>query len=86
MFSDPRIDEAMKNIGAVKVLPKYTDVEMKLRELLWLNHGCPVHILYGDDGEMQCGRCLIDFKRHDVKFIEERFQNRIRMAMNEHQT
>jgi hypothetical protein len=32
----------------------------QLRKLLWLNHGCPVHYLYGNDGEMQsCNR-----KRH----------------------
>lgn len=37
--------------------------EKVLRELLWLNHGCPVNSLYGDDGEMQCNKCNIDFKR-----------------------
>lgn len=24
----------------------------KLRELLWLHHGCSISILYGDDGKM----------------------------------
>ena len=33
------------------------------RHLLWINHGCPLAALYGDDGEMQCGNCLVDFKR-----------------------
>lgn len=40
--------------------------EAKLREWLWLNHGCPQHVLYGDDGEMQCagtGKHILDFKR-----------------------
>lgn len=36
--------------------------EMKLREYLWVNHGCSVGSLYGDDGEMQCSNCVIDFK------------------------
>ncbi len=43
----------------------------KLRELLWLRHGCQG--LYGDDGEMQCNKCMIDFKRHSVEIIEDRF-------------
>jgi hypothetical protein len=31
-----------------------SDEVEQLRKLLWLNHGCPVHYLYSDDGEMQC--------------------------------
>lgn len=42
----------------------------QLRKLLWLNHGCPIRSLYGDDGEMQCNSCLIDFKRDSVEDIE----------------
>lgn len=45
----------------------------KLRELLWLRHGCSLSSLYGDDGEMQCGHCLLDFKRAPVEEIEQRF-------------
>ena len=44
-----------------------------LRKLLWLRHGCPFHALYGDDGEMQCHNCGIDFKRTSAETIEERF-------------
>lgn len=43
----------------------------KLRELLWLRHGCKG--LYGDDGEIQCNKCMIDFKRHSVEIIEAKF-------------
>ena len=43
----------------------------KLRELLWLRHGHSG--LYGDDGEMQCGICLVDFKRMPVEIIEQAF-------------
>ena len=45
----------------------------KLRELLWLRHGCPSYCLYGDDGEIQCNCCMIDFKRDPVEKIEGRF-------------
>ncbi len=31
--------------------------EQQLREWLWVNHGHPVHALYGDDGERQCSPC-----------------------------
>jgi hypothetical protein len=45
----------------------------KLRELLWHRHGCSA--LYGDDGEMQCGKCLLDFKRMPVEEIERRWRD-----------
>ena len=45
----------------------------KLRELLWLRHGCPFHYLYGDVGEIQCHYCGIDFKRDSIEKIESIF-------------
>jgi len=45
-----------------------------LRRLLWLRHGCPFPALYGDDGEMQCNVCMLDFKRDSAKRIERKFQ------------
>src|SRR6266436_9040792 len=42
-----------------------------LRQQLWLSHGCDA--LYGDDGEMQCGRCYIDFKRDTWEQIAKQF-------------
>jgi len=45
-----------------------------LRKLLWLSHGCPPSHLYGDDGEMQCQACLIDFIRTDIEVIVSRFE------------
>lgn len=57
--------------------------ELLLRKLLWLNHGCT--FLYGDDGEMQCGKCLIDFKRDDPKLIERKLMLRHgRFVQTEH--
>ena len=43
----------------------------KLRMLLWLRHGCDG--LYGDDGEMQCSKCMIDFKRDRADDIERKW-------------
>jgi len=47
----------------------------RLQRLLWLRHD-PNHfsILYGDDGEMQCGACLVDFKHMDAAEIEAHWQ------------
>lgn len=49
--------------------------EMVLRKLLWLRHGCSLESLYGDDGEMQCNTCRIDFKRDAAKAIADRFSD-----------
>ena len=46
------------------------DALQMLRRVLWLSHGH--NMLYGDDGEMQCGRCGLDFKRDPVQVIEQR--------------
>ncbi|KKM03545.1 hypothetical protein LCGC14_1773410 [marine sediment metagenome] len=45
-------------------------IEQEIRQTLWLSHGCLG--LYGDDGEMQCGACLIDFKRDSFQRIADR--------------
>lgn len=49
---------------------------MILRRLLWLNHGCEFSALYGDDGEMSCNACGIDFKRTTPEEIQAAFQRR----------
>ncbi len=52
--------------------------EMMLRRLLWEHHASG-HGLYGDDGEMQCNTCLLDFKRDSIDEIERVFlQARLR--------
>lgn len=44
--------------------------ENKLRKYLWLSHG---HFhLYGDDGEMQCQDCIMDYKRDDLDILLDR--------------
>ena len=50
-----------------------TEEELLLRRLLWLRHGCDLLALYGDDGEMQCALCQIDFKRDPAMMILTRF-------------
>ena len=50
-----------------------TEEEEKWRKLLWLRHGCSIHALYGDDGEMQCSACGIDFKRRTADEINDHF-------------
>jgi hypothetical protein len=47
--------------------------ELTLRKLLWLRHGCDLSALYGDDGELQCHICKIDFLRDAVDYINKRF-------------
>ena len=44
-----------------------------LRKLVWLRHGCSFVSLYGDDGEMQCHTCRLDFKRMTPEQIEQRW-------------
>ncbi len=49
-------------------------VEQPFRKLLWIFHGCSG--LYGDDGEMQCGKCLIDFRRDPIGIIQKQLTSR----------
>jgi hypothetical protein len=52
--------------------------EKALRRELWLSHG-HFNALYGDDGEMQCGECYIDYKRQPVaEIIRIRGENGLR--------
>ena len=56
-----------------------TPDEALLREMLWIRHDQHhFSALYGDDGEMQCAVCGIDFKRWTVKEIQDAF---IRIAL-----
>lgn len=46
--------------------------EHLLRAEWWLNHGCDVPALYGDDGEMACNACGLDFKRMPLAELAQR--------------
>jgi hypothetical protein len=48
---------------------------IEMRRQVWLSHGCGTAALYGDDGEMQCGKCLIDFKRDEWPQIRDRLDS-----------
>lgn len=48
------------------------DPEALLRREWWLNHACPAGSWYGDDGEMSCGACRLDFKRMPLPVLYER--------------
>lgn len=54
------------------------DTERRLREMLWLKHGCndgSIAFLYGDDGEMQCHKCGSDFLRQSLSCIAENIES-----------
>lgn len=55
------------------VVKDLQESEFSLRRMLWLRHGCPLSALYGDDGEMQCNACMIDFRREAAFEIERRW-------------
>ncbi len=55
-----------------------TDTERRLRQQLWLDHGCELDgpgNIYGDDGEMQCHSCGSDFLRQSLSCIAENIDN-----------
>ncbi len=57
-------------------LPKSEKI---LRKLLWLQHGHTA--LYGDDGEMQCSECMLDFKRDSSEDIKKVFDEQAKKRM-----
>ena len=60
------------NMFNEKINYELTDNERTLRYMLWMAHGTlENHYLYGDDGELNCNSCGIDFKRHTVKSIHD---------------
>lgn len=68
--------EGVAELKRLSELPASTGSpsDVEVRKLLWLRHGCPINALYGDDGEMQCGICLVDFRRDSVEDIEAKFR------------
>ena len=64
--------------GAVDQVEHLCDENRRLRALVWSTHICTrTHssmCLYGDDGEMQCSICLLDFRRTPIDEIEMRLQ------------
>lgn len=54
-----------------KVERERDSLELTQRRILWLDHGCSPSVLYGDDGEMQCGAHArpLDFKRQPIDYL-----------------
>ena len=70
------VAEAMALAQALIAITEQADKnESDLRREWWLNHGDSFPQLYGDDGEMQCGRCLIDFKREPMETLHPMVRN-----------
>lgn len=55
--------------------PRETD-EKSLRRMLAFTHGCPLVALYGDDGELSCRDCRIDFRRDTPDEIDRKLVER----------
>lgn len=73
-----------RRLAIQKEAKSISEDEMMLRKMIWLNHGCGMTHLYGDDGEMQCAMCLIDFKRDTVVSIHNTFEKISVAKMRKH--
>lgn len=69
------LDEVENALHATKMYAAALEKDnSKLRLMLWLRHDAQHNsVLYGDDGEMQCAACGIDFKRYTPREIEQAF-------------
>lgn len=71
--------EGLPSVAEVLILCRaelfsLTRQQARLREFVWINHGCSFNHLYGDDGELQCSHLVahpgvFDFKRTDMDVI-----------------
>ena len=77
------IDNLVKNL--TRNIDAALDEEGKpWRRLLWLRHGCEQIALYGDDGEMQCNKCMLDFRRMTASEIDDHFLDAGQKAFAKH--
>lgn len=53
---------------------RLTDENKIFRRLLALAHDRPGHLIYGDDGELQCSVCWVDFVRDSAQDIQRKLQ------------
>ena len=51
---------------------KLKEENLELRKIWWMYHGDHYGALYGDDGELQCSKCMIDFKRDSMDEIRDK--------------
>jgi len=60
------IDLNAEHVKVFELQEQLEAAERWLRFEWWCNHGHPYEALYGDDQEMQCGMCPMDFKREPL--------------------
>ena len=64
-----RCERLARELAAAQARAEVTE---RLLRVEWgLRHGCPVVALYGDDGELQCSACALDFKRLPLDELRE---------------
>ena len=57
-------------------VPELSEDEYLLRRLVFMRHSsCDGRSLYGDDGEMHCHECDIDFVRDSGRDIQDRISS-----------
>jgi len=64
-----------ENADEIMRMQSALDDNRKLRRMLAIQHDGPKHMIYGDDGELQCGACMIDFRRDSVSDIERKLHD-----------
>jgi len=57
--------------GVPLEIQKLETENRQLRELLFAHHFGHYKYLYGDDGELQCAKCVVDFRRDSIEEIRE---------------
>lgn len=58
-----------------RTLEEVQQENLKLRLLLFYQHGSDEHHLYGDDGVMHCNTCWIDFLEDSADVIQQKIQD-----------
>lgn len=77
---DGSVAEAPLRAKVPELVASLVEENRRLRRLLALAHDSSTHRTYGDDGELFCGACRVDFVRDPVRVIEEKLVAR---AMSE---
>lgn len=57
-----------------EIIRDLKDENRILRYLLGRSHDGPKHRIYGDDGELQCSACWIDFVRDSAQDIQRKLE------------
>jgi hypothetical protein len=69
-----KLEEVLSTLEALGSWDPLGPKQKEFRRMLWQRHGC--RGLYGDDGEMQCGKCMLDFKRDSAEHISAVFHQK----------